>query len=247
MTKKMKMKTSRIGFQNLPTFYNALHLFSHTLKLFRTVLGGLLFKFSLQEFQTINWIKFFISFRHFNFLHSLLLWLENVSSSTPRTISLRTITFGSNIPLTHDLLFLTTTNATKFFIFLMTNLDTEEYMAQQRPFHYDFGGLLIFQTSNIMSRPAINVKSALRTSYTFLSQFQPLRHYSYQSYPMTSTKLPTNSYIHDYRTRRHSNDIFNEDSGTANTSQAILYSYGIQELRRSWIGRRNHTILDHSK
>src|SRR5882672_5889670 len=99
MTKKMKMKTSRIGFQNLPTFYDTLHLFPHTLKLFRTVLGGLLFKFSHQEFLTISCIKFFISFLHFNFLHSLLSWLRNISSSTPRTISPRTITFGSAIPL----------------------------------------------------------------------------------------------------------------------------------------------------
>src|SRR5882672_9522974 len=75
----------------------------------------------------------------------------------------------------------------------------------------------------------------------------PYESNSCQSYPTTSTKLLTNSYIHDYRTRRHSNDVFNEDSGMANTSQATLYSYGILELRRSWIGRQNHAILDHSK
>src|SRR5882724_11509297 len=70
MMMKMTMKTFKIGFQNPPIFYDTLHLFSHTLILFRTVLGGLHFNFSLQEFRTIYWIKFFNSFQHFNFLLS---------------------------------------------------------------------------------------------------------------------------------------------------------------------------------
>src|SRR5882724_99654 len=176
MMMKMTMKTFKIGFQNPPIFYDTLHLFSHTLILFRTVLGGLCFKFSPQEFRTINWIKFFISFRHFNFLLSPQLRLKNDSSNNPSTTSPRTINFGSDTHLTHDLLFSTSINETKFFNLLTTSLDTEEYMAQPRPFHYDFGGPHIFQTSNIMSRLVTNVKSAQQTSFTFLLQFQPLRH-----------------------------------------------------------------------
>src|SRR5882724_11725771 len=70
---------------------------------------------------------------------------------------------------------------------------------------------------------------------------------SCQSYLMTSPKLQTNSYNPDYRTRQHSNDVTNEDSGIVNTNLENLYSYGIQELRKSWIGRQNHTTLDHWK
>src|SRR5882724_2990841 len=70
---------------------------------------------------------------------------------------------------------------------------------------------------------------------------------SSQSYLMTSPKLQTNSYNHNYRARRHSNDVTIEDSGMINTNLENLYSYGIQELRKSWIGRRNHATLDHSK
>jgi len=70
-------------FSNPPIFYDTLHLFSQTLILFCTVLGGLHFKFSLQEFWTIYWIKIFISFQHFNFLLSLQSQLENVSSNNP--------------------------------------------------------------------------------------------------------------------------------------------------------------------
>src|SRR5882724_13344444 len=83
MTKKMTMKTFKIGFQNPPIFYDTLHLFSHTLILFRTVLGGLHFKSSLQEFRTIYWIKFFISFLHFNFLLSLQSRLETFHQTIP--------------------------------------------------------------------------------------------------------------------------------------------------------------------
>src|SRR5882724_11295291 len=182
MMMKMTMKTFKIGFQNPPIFYDTLHLFSHTLILFRTVLGGLCFKFSLQEFQTIYWIKFFISFRHFNFLLSLQSRLENVSSNNPRIISSRMPNCGDDILQIPDLLFSTSIDTTKFFNSLMTSLDTEEYMEQPRQFPYDFGGPPIFPTSNIMSRPATNVKSEQPTRCTFLSQFQPLRH-SLQSLP----------------------------------------------------------------
>src|SRR5882724_8481466 len=103
MMKKMKMKNFKIGFQNPPIFYDTLHLFSHTLILFCTVLGGLHFKFSLQDFRTIYWIKFFISFRHFNFLLSLQTLLENVSSNNPRIISSRTTNCGDDILQTPDL------------------------------------------------------------------------------------------------------------------------------------------------
>src|SRR5882724_3171644 len=189
MTKKMTMKTFKIGFQNPPIFYDTLHLFSHTLILFRTVLGGLCFKFSLQEFQTIYWIKFFISFRHFNFLLSLQSRLENVSSNNPRIISSRTTNCGDDILQIPNLLFSTSIDATKFFNLLMTSLDTEVYMEQPRQFPYDFGGPPIFPTPNIMSKPATNVKSEQPTRCTFLSQFQPLRH-SLQRFTSTSCSCP---------------------------------------------------------
>src|SRR5882672_1266765 len=80
------------------------------------------------------------------------------------------------------------------------------------------------------------ISSKLPTSYldllpTCQQQISsPYKSNSCQSYPTTSTKLLTNSYIHNYRTRQLQNNVFNEDSGVANTSQATLYSYGIQEL-----------------
>ena len=114
---------------------------------------------------------------------------RNVSSNNPRIISSRTTNCGDDILQIPDLLFSTSIDATKFFNSLMTSLDTEVYMEQPRQFPYDFGGPPIFPTSNIMSRPATNVKSAQPMRFTFPSQFQPLQH-SFRSFTLTSCSCP---------------------------------------------------------